>query len=220
MIVRPIPPVRVNSPAGPGEAVCYMGETVIVRLPGGALHSFGASEVSDYREVRMDLSTEIRPEAKVEFDAPIRRGDVVVFQNAPEHWRVVEVEAVSAKIVPVGGGNPFVVPQSELTRVNGLKCPGHVIEIATRRCRVCGLSVNVILQSGERYATEGRVEEYPTESVKSPEMAKIPAWVEDVYQAILKRPGQRVSVMIGDGEDADYVRILTAGEFLSAMGIE
>ena len=224
MIVRPQPPIAVTCPAGPGEAVAYLGDTAVVRLHSGALHLFPTSAVHPQEDFPAETGVQAKSEINLTADPPIRRGDVVTWGGTGDvAYRVTDVSPASdaAVILQDGTVGPSrTVHLSHLKRSVPLKCPGHVVGILTRRCITCGLSDSAIYSAGEKYRVEGQVEETPPRIAKSPEKTQIPAWAEEIYQVLLTKPQTMLRVLVGDPDAEPYVRVVPVSEFCAAFGFE
>lgn len=170
-------------------------------------------------------------------DRPFRRGDLVTvgIPGYPRSsgWRVTGFTGTSVSLVHEMTGEKLTADESVLSPVP-LTCPGHKVDLATRKCVHCGLTDKAIVAAGQTWsAADGTAEpvhmSLNAAAVRSGVSLKVekvlPSWANDVYQAILRAradgrmPGVRVLVDNHNG-DPPYQLVVSVRDFLTAFGLE
>jgi hypothetical protein len=95
--------------------------------------------------------TEVAPSA----DRPFRRGDLVTVgipgQPRSDGWRVTGFTSGRVNLVHERSGEKLTADVSVLSPMP-LTCPGHKVDLATRKCVHCGLTDKAIVAAGQTWS--------------------------------------------------------------------
>jgi hypothetical protein len=204
----------------PGNPVPYLGDAVAA-AEALAQRVFGPEGATS--------ETEVAPSAS----EPIRRGDLVTIGAHSETYRVIEVPPTGNVLLrSERSGLAYQTQRDELRPVRPLVCPGHKVDLATRKCVHCGLTDKAIVAAGQTWsAAEGTAEPVHMSTgttvgaAATSEVKKLPGWANDVYQAILRARAEgriaSIRVQVDNNHDpAPFQLVVSVRDFLATFGLE
>ena len=173
-------PFSASGPGDSPENPNSDSERGIFRVGGYDPTTKAAVLVASEGQPVFGLETAVHAGSKAEF----RRGDVV---RTPDGltWRVSSANAEWSAIVRLRAPGPpvrEVVPTGTLVKVGDV-CPGHAVDMMSRRCIHCGLTDRAILAAGEKYVCPDSRTEVVNDSAQYEVLYRVARVLSDLLAA-------------------------------------